>query len=78
MKLNDHFFDRRNKPLPDDSPFRCFNVRCLKCGSLRLILISELNYESGEIAVIHRIASRKNHCCDRSKNFPPREAMDSS
>jgi hypothetical protein len=63
MKLNDQFFNRRDQQPPGKNPFRFFQVSCWKCGSLRVILIAKLNYENGEIAVVQRIPSRKNHCC---------------
>jgi hypothetical protein len=63
MKFNDQFFKPASAPeMPpvfSDNPFRCFHVRCLQCGVLRLILIAEFDYESGEIAVVRHVASRK-------------------
>ena len=33
---------------PPDSPFRQFDVKCLKCGSYRLILTSGFDETTGE------------------------------
>lgn len=37
---------------PDESPFRQFDVTCLKCNSYQLRLISEYNEEAGELSLI--------------------------
>ena len=34
---------------PPESPFRLFNVKCLKCGSCRLTLASDFDDEAGEL-----------------------------
>lgn len=34
---------------PRDSPFRCFDMKCLKCGAYRLILTSDFDDEAGEL-----------------------------
>ncbi len=44
--------DYQPRQTPGDSPFRQFDVSCLKCGSYRLRLVSEFDEESGEIAVV--------------------------
>ena len=48
-------FQRREDYLPPqtqkDSPFRHFVVSCLKCGSVKLRIISEADSESGEMNV---------------------------
>ena len=36
---------------PADSPFRRFNVSCLKCGSFKLMAIGEFDSEAGELKV---------------------------
>jgi hypothetical protein len=36
---------------PPDSPFRRFNVRCLKCNSVKLRVIAESDDESGEMKI---------------------------
>lgn len=33
---------------PRESPFRCFDVKCLKCGSYRLSLTSDFDEDAGE------------------------------
>lgn len=37
---------------PPESPFRRFDVKCLKCGSYRLALKSEFDESAGELRVI--------------------------
>ena len=37
---------------PPESPFRCFDVKCLKCKSYKLCLISEFDDEAGEMRLI--------------------------
>lgn len=37
---------------PPDSPFRKFDVKCLKCGSYRLSLRSEFDDEAGELRLV--------------------------
>lgn len=36
---------------PCESPFRCFDVKCLKCGSYRLTLTSNFDEDAGELRV---------------------------
>lgn len=47
------YFIRRedDEPLhtPRDSPFRRFDVKCLKCGSYRLCLTSDFDEAAGEL-----------------------------
>ena len=49
------FFQRREDyqppKTPADSPFRRFNVSCLKCGSFKLMVIGEFDSEAGELKV---------------------------
>ena len=37
---------------PTESPFRCFDVKCLKCGSYRLSLTTEFDEEAGELRLV--------------------------
>ncbi len=37
---------------PPDSPFRQFDVNCLRCSSYRLRLVSEFDEESGRLSVV--------------------------
>jgi len=37
---------------PPDSPFRQFDVRCLRCSSYRLRLVSEFDEESGRLLLV--------------------------
>ena len=37
---------------PADSPFRNFNVSCLKCGSFKLQLRSQFDEQAGTMAVV--------------------------
>jgi len=37
---------------PDASPFRQFDVKCLKCSSYRLRLISEFDEQSGGLSLV--------------------------
>ena len=60
-----YFMRREDYQLPQtpaDSPFRRFNMSCLKCGSFKLRVISEYDSESGEgsagIPAISRRLSR--------------------
>jgi hypothetical protein len=50
------YFIRREDDEPDrtpaESPFRRFDVKCLKCQSYRLRLISEFDEEVGEMRII--------------------------
>ena len=40
----------RHRPrTPPESPFRLFNVKCLKCGSYHLCLASDFDDEAGEL-----------------------------
>jgi hypothetical protein len=34
-----------------DSPFRRFNVACLKCGSVRLRVVGQFDVDSGEVKI---------------------------
>lgn len=46
-----HFIRREDDELrhtPRDSPFRCFDVKCLKCGSYRLALTSGFDETTGD------------------------------
>lgn len=36
---------------PPESPFRRFDVKCLKCGSYRLTLTCEFDEDAGELRV---------------------------
>jgi hypothetical protein len=36
---------------PRDRPFRCFDVKCLKCGSYRLCRTSDFDDDAGELRV---------------------------
>ncbi|MEI9863846.1 MAG: hypothetical protein WDN00_04705 [Limisphaerales bacterium] len=75
MKLNTDFPTVNVAVKPKINRLQSFNVRCEKCNSLRVILIAELNPESGELHLIHSIGSRKNYCCELS--FPQIAGMDS-
>lgn len=44
--------DYQPETTPCDSPFRCFMVSCVKCGSFRLQLKSQYDEESGETMVV--------------------------
>jgi hypothetical protein len=46
---------------PAESPFRRFDVKCLKCGSYRLTLAGEFSEEAGELRVLLR-CSRCRQC----------------
>lgn len=37
---------------PSDSPFRQFDVKCLKCSSYRLRLLSEFDEASGQMLLV--------------------------
>lgn len=37
---------------PPESPFRCFDVKCLKCSSYRLTLTTEFDDEAGELRLV--------------------------
>jgi hypothetical protein len=37
---------------PTGNPFRQFDPNCLKCGSYDLRLMSQMNEESGDLAVV--------------------------
>ena len=42
---------RTSPRTPRESPFRCFDVKCLKCGSYRLLLTSDFDDNAGELRV---------------------------
>lgn len=44
--------DYAPKQTPRESPFRQFEVKCLRCGSYRLRLMSQVDEEAGEMAVV--------------------------
>jgi len=44
--------DYQPRQTPEASPFRQFDVSCLKCGSYRLRLVSEFDEAVGELAVV--------------------------
>ena len=44
--------DYQPRTTSPDSPFKQFNVSCLKCGSFKLRLFSEHNEDAGELLVI--------------------------
>lgn len=44
--------DDEPKRTPPESPFRCFDVRCLKCQSYLLRLVSEFDDEAGEMRLV--------------------------
>ncbi len=50
------YFIRREedapKSTPRDSPFRKFDVKCLKCGSYKLSVTAEFDDDLGELRVI--------------------------
>lgn len=56
--------DYQPRKTPSDSPFRNFDVTCLRCGSYQLRLVAQLDEESGEMSVVM--------VC---KNCPNREVM---
>jgi hypothetical protein len=64
MKDSAHFFDCNPAVMSQTGALHRFNVKCIKCGSLRVILIAELNNESGEFTIVHSIGSRKTYCCE--------------
>ena len=47
MRLEDY----QEPTTPADSPFRKFNVTCLKCRSHQLRVVSSYDEESGEVRV---------------------------
>jgi len=51
--------DDEPRRTPPDSPFRKFDVKCLKCGSYRLSVSSEFDGELGELGLIL--------CCSRCR-----------
>lgn len=44
--------DYQPQTTPADSPFRMFNVSCLKCGSFKLKVRGDYTEEAGELALI--------------------------
>jgi hypothetical protein len=42
----------QNRQTPASSPFRQFDVTCLKCESYDLRLVTQTDEESGEMAVV--------------------------
>jgi hypothetical protein len=48
------YFQRREEYQPRvahaDSPFRCFEVRCLHCESFKLRIIGEFDNQNGQMA----------------------------
>jgi hypothetical protein len=64
MTTSVQVFDGNPPALAKVGPFQRFNVRCFKCGALRVILIGELNEESGEFTIMHSVSSRKTYCCE--------------
>ena len=44
--------DYQARQTPRESPFRQFDVKCLKCGSYQLRVVSQLDEEAGELAVL--------------------------
>ena len=52
MNSTRYFIRRENDEPPrsqPESPFRRFDVKCLKCGSYRLCLTSDFDDEAGEL-----------------------------
>ena len=50
------YFQRREdyqpRQTPRESPFRQFEVRCLRCGSYQLQLVAQMDEEAGEMSVL--------------------------
>jgi hypothetical protein len=50
------YFMRRDEyqpaQTPVDSPFRCFNVSCVKCGSFQVKAVAEFDESAGVTALI--------------------------
>jgi hypothetical protein len=44
--------DYQPRQSPAGSPFRQFDVTCLKCGSYDLRLAAQMDEEAGEVAVV--------------------------
>ncbi len=44
--------DYQPETIPECSPFRCFKVSCVKCGSFRVRLKSQYDEETGEVALV--------------------------
>jgi hypothetical protein len=44
--------DYQTRQSPAGSPFRQFDVSCLKCGSYDLRLAAQMDEEAGEMAVV--------------------------
>jgi Zn finger protein HypA/HybF involved in hydrogenase expression len=44
--------DYQPRETPRDSPFRRFDVKCLKCGSYDLRLVAQMDEELGEMALL--------------------------
>ena len=44
--------DYQPRETPRDSPFRCFMVSCVKCGSFRLQLKLQFDEQIGETAAV--------------------------
>jgi hypothetical protein len=53
--------DYQPRQSPAGSPFRQFDVTCLKCGSYDLRLVAQMDEEAGEMAVVLVC----NHCPQR-------------
>lgn len=43
--------DYQSLQTPADSPFRRFTVSCVKCGSFKLRVIGEFDFDAGELKV---------------------------
>lgn len=56
----EEYASRRAQP---DSPFRCFDVKCLKCGSYKLMITGHHDAESGETFIVFLCTS----CRQREK-----------
>ena len=44
--------DYQPRQAPAGSPFRLFDVKCLKCGSYDLRLVAQMDEDAGELAVV--------------------------
>ena len=44
--------DYQPRQTPRESPFRQFDVTCLHCGSYELRLVSQMDEEDGELALM--------------------------
>ena len=44
--------DYAPRQTPPESPFRNFDVKCLRCGSYQLRLVAQMDEEAGEMSVV--------------------------